>query len=1527
MADRYWVGGAGTWDTTTTTGWSATSGGAGGASAPTSADNAIFDANSGLTVGLSVTITGGVCANLTYTPATAMTIGRVNFVIVSSLTVAGTFSTSGTAGNNRLRIKSLTLGIATSFVVATAGSISDIDFYEIIVSGAAAPISGTRLGNVVSVQGVTFAAPKNVYWNLAGAQNWSANGWAATSGGTPNTDYFPLVQDTAVFDNAGSVTGSIAMDTAAFQYFGNVDMSARTSAMTLTSSGGIFLFGNWTNGSGTGVSSLSAMQWYGRGTQTLISAGKTWPSVFIVLSYGGTFALGDALNIGANALTVTSGNFVTNGYAVTASQISSNTAGPRSISLGSSTVTLSSTGTPIILSTNNGLAFNAETSTIIFTATSLTSIDIGYAYYNVTLPNYNTILTLTSSNTFNNLIFSIVINSLVLQADQIINGNLSLYGSTSTSNRTTIKSNTPGTNRNITINSAVTLTDIDFQDIIIAGIASPISGTRLGDVGNNLGITFTSKTVYWNLAGAQNWSANGWAATSGGTPSVVNFPLTQDTAVFDNVGSVTGIISINADYTLPTIDMSARTTAMTLSSTVAARVYGDWINGSGITLSGTGILTFSKRTGTQTITSAGKTFTCGITVNTLTGTVQLEGALSSNASAGLTITSGTFNAVSYNVTTNAVQSGGTITRTINMGSGLWTHSSSGGVWNVIATGLTINQGTADILLSNTQTTAKTFAGAGFSYNKLTIGGSGISTTTFSGANTFTELASTKTVAHTVALSTTAQTFGKWTITGTVGNVVTVTGAGSHIIAGPRVAGVDYLALGTTSFVYTSSGEFYAGVNSTGTGVGVILTAAPAAVTRYWVGGTGVLDITTTTNWSDTSGGVGGFSVPVSVDTVIFDTLSSSTAYTVTFTPVGNSNFRFSSLTMGAPMSGNITWAGTALITAHSAINLTGGSSRITRTYTGNILLGGASTGTLTTNGVSLASTSGITCTGIGSSWSLESALTLATSPLTISRGSFDTAGYALTVNTINLIGQAPRALLLGASTVSIASATPLSLTTTGSTLNAGTSTISLTNAAPAFTGAGFTYYNVTYTVANTTGLNVTGANTFNNLTFTGGTTGVKIVSFAADQTFTGALTTTGTTAIARITVSSDIVGTARTFTTNSTASISDIDFQDIAVVGTAAPISGTRLGDLGGNSGITLTAKTVYWNLAGAQNWNATGWAATSGGSPAISNFPLAQDIAVFDNTGSVTGTIAFVTGYAYPTIDMRARTAAMTLATVASAIYGDWINGSGTTLSGTATLTFAKRGTQTITPAGKPFTQSININSINGTVRLLADTVSNRTGAGAIVLTNGTLDLNGYTLYQNSTGGSFITAAGTKTLLFNGGTVSIFSALTIGFNNAAPTGLTVLAGSAPGTIVCTFGTTTFAGGGSVWPCTLRKTASGTFTITGNNTFLGIDSTYIGASTIALGSTIQTVGTWTAAGTAGNLLTVSGASAAAPAYLVLTGVSPVNVDYLNISNVRVTPLSNKWYAGANSINNGSLGWIFTTAVIVASVVSTFFLMF
>ena len=62
MANRYWVGGGGTWDGTDTSHWSATSGGSSGASVPTSADNVFINASSG--AGSIVIQSGAICADL-----------------------------------------------------------------------------------------------------------------------------------------------------------------------------------------------------------------------------------------------------------------------------------------------------------------------------------------------------------------------------------------------------------------------------------------------------------------------------------------------------------------------------------------------------------------------------------------------------------------------------------------------------------------------------------------------------------------------------------------------------------------------------------------------------------------------------------------------------------------------------------------------------------------------------------------------------------------------------------------------------------------------------------------------------------------------------------------------------------------------------------------------------------------------------------------------------------------------------------------------------------------------------------------------------------------------------------------------------------------------------------------------------------------------------------------------------------------------------------------------------------------------
>ena len=117
-------------------------------------------------------------------------------------------------------------------------------------------------------------------------------------------------------------------------------------------------------------------------------------------------------------------------------------------------------------------------------------------------------------------------------------------------------------------------------------------------------------------------------------------------------------------------------------------------------------------------------------------------------------------------------------------------------------------------------------------------------------------------------------------------------------------------------------------------------------------------------------------------------------------------------------------------------------------------------------------------------------------------------------------------------------------------------------------------------------------------------------------------------------------------------------------------------------------------------------------------------------------------------------------------------------------------------------------------------------------------------------------------------------------------------------------------------------------TITGNNTFKNITNSYgaTGATNITLGTTTQTVSQFTATGAAGKVLTVQGSSAASPATLIFAGSAKPNVDYLAITGVRAYSLSDTWYAGDNSINNGSLGWIFAVGVASAAT-GLFFLLF
>jgi hypothetical protein len=1520
MADRYWVGGSGTWNSTTK--WSTTSGGSTGASVPTAADNAIFDVNSAATV-YAVTVTdNATCANLTFTsPAFD---GDVEFNVGNGFVITGTFSTSGTQGNRRMFMYGGTESLQRDVQIASIGTVSDVDFRDIRITGTGGTLTGTRIGDMRGNSGITFSAPKSCF--RVGLGYWLDDEWSATSGGTPSTDFYPLAQDTAVFDENSSSGPHIV--SVANTYTGTVDMSARTSALTLTMTSSLIICGNWTFGSGITYTGGGTLFFSGRNTQVITSAGKLFTSQINVNSWGGTVELASALSMGGSQLTVTVGTFDTKNYSVTAATLSSTLTSPRVIRLGSSTVTLT---TALEFTIPDGLTFDAGTSLITMSAASPTFNGGGQTFYRVTTGalGAGAPMSVTGQNTFFDLTLTppsgASVANVTFAGDQTVTRNFTCSGG-SVIRRVFVKSSSVGTTCTITVGTALSANNGDFQDIAIAGSPSGTSPLRAGDCGGNSGITFPApKTVYWNLAGSQSWTATAWATSSGGTPSINNFPLAQDTAIFDDVGAA-GTITAFPGQTAGAIDMSARTSAMTINL-ATTNVHGSFSFGTGVTNSSSSKLFFKGR-GTSTITSNGVAFNHAVAVDCWSGTVQLADAIAITGGNNnvLALDSGLFNAVTYNVTTAAVSgssatniSGLVAVTGIKMGSGLWTLTGSSTVWNLVTT-TALDYETSEILLSHAGTGTRSFTTGALSYPKITIGDGSTSTVTFNGGGLLTELASNKTSAHTIAFGATSYSFGKWSVSGSAGNVVTVTGTSTaHRLTGPCTTGIDYLDIGAIRFSTTSPGEFYAGANSIATGTvaaPTYLTDKPADSVRYWVGGTG--NWNSTTKWSTTSGGASGADLPRSHDDVVFDANSAPTTYTATVNAITSGN-RCKALTIDGPANvfATMTLAGSTALYIHGSITFP--PANMSRTYTGAITLTGEGAGkTLTANGKTLAST--ITVESPSAQWALGSALSNLTLNVIITSGSFDTAGYNFQAGAVLSTGNFKRSFSLGASLVTLTGASltlgsSLSNNTTHAsnlplTFNSGTSEIRLTGASTSLSAKGQTF-NFVWFFSGTTKNLYGGSNTFGDLRFSRKTTAVTahtLFQIIADQTITGTLIfTTGANGALRTTLTSAGLSQGHlrspiTLTCNAITAPEDIDFRNIIIAGAAisgGDLTGTRLGDCGGNSGIVFdTPKTVYWNLVGGGNWTSVAWALTSGGAVSNDNFPLAQDTAIFENAGLNNGaTITTIAYNNHGTLDMSARTLSMTLNIGSNfPMYGNWINGTGTIISGTGILRFWGAGkTTTITSAGKTFTQSVDVYRPDGSLTLLDAFTTTSSTAYTIELQGGTLDANGYNVTCSGTSGSFATArAGTneetvffaRTLAIGAGTWT-FSRSGIYFLISNANDLTI---TGTGTISATgSGAKVFSGLGSDFDgVTLDQGGAGTITISGSNTFGGISNTRaaVSATTINFGTTVQKVANFTASGQSGKVLTLTGTSATAPGTFVYTGVDDVSLDYLVLTGIR-----------------------------------------
>jgi hypothetical protein len=155
MATYYWVGGTGTWDSSTTTNWATTSGGSGGAGVPGSADTVIFDAKSGsnfvVTTSGSLSVTSVSLSN----PST----GTGTLSLGGSLTISSTYNQQ--SGVLRFNTYSLTCSTFTAAGTSTLDFGTGGSVYCTIATGSDIfPLSLTQTN-------ITYVGAPNFY--LSGA--------------------------------------------------------------------------------------------------------------------------------------------------------------------------------------------------------------------------------------------------------------------------------------------------------------------------------------------------------------------------------------------------------------------------------------------------------------------------------------------------------------------------------------------------------------------------------------------------------------------------------------------------------------------------------------------------------------------------------------------------------------------------------------------------------------------------------------------------------------------------------------------------------------------------------------------------------------------------------------------------------------------------------------------------------------------------------------------------------------------------------------------------------------------------------------------------------------------------------------------------------------------------------------------------------------------------------------------------------------------------------------------------------------
>lgn len=593
--------------------------------------------------------------------------------------------------------------------------------------------------------------------------------------------------------------------------------------------------------------------------------------------------------------------------------------------------------------------------------------------------------------------------------------------------------------------------------------------------------------------------------------------------------------------------------------------------------------------------------------------------------------------------------------------------------------------------------------------------------------------------------------------------------------------------------------------------------------RFWVGGTATWDATVGTKWATTSGGAGGAAVPLASDDVFFDAASGAVTITAAVTVDVCRSLNCSGFTGTFSIPAGVTvqigdataGASSVALLLSAGMTLTLGSpttSQITFRSTS------ATVQTITSNGKTMPT---FTINGAGSSYQLADANTVAvTSTVALTSGTFNTNGQTCSWGFFASTAAVTRVLTLGASSITVTGAGNAwnFNGATNFTVNPGTSTITFTGVLGTIIGPTLTLNNVVMNASGNPVINVVSLTCAN---FTRNGTAVKTdgMTLVGSLVVTSSLTLSGQSTTNRLIVQSNTMGATRTITSAVGPSISNVDFQDIAGAGAAAPLTGTSLGDALGNSGITFdTPATQTWQGTTGGNWStAAKW---------TSRVPLPQDNVMINNAFSASQTVVGDMPRLGKDIDWTGVTGSPTWGSVAanSAIYGSLTLATGMAqwTIGAAGPSMQGRSSHTLTFAGKVGQVVFNINSFGGTYAMQDDLVDLNTAFNLIL---GTLDANGHNVTASSSNTALLSCAGAGIcmLKMGSGTWTFASTSTTNaFWNVANPNMTVVPGTSTIVVSAAAGAArTFIGGGKTYNNLTYNVAGSVspLVITGANVF------------------------------------------------------------------------------------------------------------